>query len=311
MKKLISFCIPCFNEEKNINLLYENLKKEINPLRKKYDFEIIFEDNDSTDNTIELLKTIAAHDKEVKIILNMRNFGAMKNSGYIMFQASGDAVIGLPCDLQVPLDLIPDYLNAWESGYQVVLGQIVSSAEKKGMFKMRSLYYRIMDAFSDVPQLDHVTGAGLFDKSAIELIESLNEPEPNFRYLVTELGLRYKLIPYIQPKRVGGKSSYNIYNYFNQAIDSFTEVSRKPIRCITWIGIFFTLLSLLYIGLVIVYKIVFWNTFQLHIWLLIGILFFACSVQIFFLGMLGEYLNVLLRRNIKRPMVVEKERINF
>lgn len=311
MKKLISFCIACFNEEKNITLLYEKLKKEIDPLRKKYDFEIIFEDNDSIDNTVELLKAIATQDKEVKLILNTRNFGAMKNSGYIMFQASGDAVIGFPCDLQVPLNLIPDYLNAWESGYQVVLGQIASSAEKKGMFKLRSLYYRIMDAFSDVPQLDHVTGAGLFDKSAIELIESLNEPEPNFRYLVTELGLKYKLIPYIQPKREHGKSSYNIFRYFNQAIDSFTEVSRKPIRYITNIGIILMIFSGIYNIAIIIYKLCNWNSFQLHVWLLIGIVVFMYSGQIFFLGLIGEYINILLKRTIKRPMIVEKERINF
>lgn len=310
-RKLVSFCIPCYNEGENVELLYTKLQKELIPLREKYDFEIIFEDNASTDDTVRRIKRIAYNDISVKIILNARNFGAMKNSGYIMFQAQGDAVIGLPCDLQVPLNLIKKYLQYWEEGYEVVLGQIEESKESKIMFKIRSLYYKIMDQFSDIPQLYHVTGAGLFSRKALDLIESLNEPEPNFRYLVTELGLKYKLIPYIQPIRENGKSSYSLLKYFNQAIGTFTEVSRKPIRYITNIGIIFMSLSGIYNIVIIIYKLIHWNSFQLHNWLLYGILLLICSVQIFSLGLIGEYINILLKRNVKRPMVIEKERINF
>lgn len=310
-KKLVSFCIPCFNEGQNVIVMYRKLQNEICALRAKYNFEIIFEDNASTDETIELLRKLADQDKEVKVILNSRNFGPMKNGSYIMFQAQGDAVIGLPCDLQVPLELIKDYLNYWESGYPVVLGQISSSKESKSMFKTRSLYYSIMNAFSDVPQLYHVTGSGLFDKSALQLIKSLNDPEPNFRYLVTELGLKYKLIPYIQPQREYGRSSYSLSKYFNQAVDSFTEVSRKPLRYITNLGIVLMVLSIIYTLGTIICRFVFGNTFQLYTWLFMGIILLICSIQVFCIGLVGEYINILLKRNISRPMIIETERINF
>lgn len=310
-KKLISFCIPCFNEGENITEMYHKLQKEILPLSNQYKFEIIFEDNASTDNTVELLEKLAYQDKSVKVILNSRNFGSMKNSGYIMFQARGDAVIGMPCDLQVPLELIKDYLAFWENGYQVVMGQICYSNENKKMFKLRSLYYKIMDCFSDVSQPYHVTGAGLFDRTALDLIQSLNEPEPNFRYLVTELGLNYKLVPYTQPIRKSGKSSYNISSYFNQAVDSFTEVSRKPLRYITNIGIVLVILSFLFTIGTTLFKLFNWYTFSLKYWLLFGFVFIICSFQIFFIGIVGEYIRILLKRSIKRPIVVEKKRINF
>lgn len=239
-KKLISFCIPCFNEEDNILEFYHRLCKEIEQLKAQYNFEIIFEDNASSDTTPKLLRELSQRDKNVKVILNSRNFGPMKNGAYIMFQAQGDAVIGYPCDLQVPLDLIKEYIHYWEEGYEAVVGQIVSSKEKKIMFSIRTLYYSIMDHFSDHAQLYHVTGTGLYDKRALEQIYNLNEPEPDFRFLITELGLKYKLIPYEQPRRKSGKSSYTIIKYFNQAVDSFVEVSRKPIRYITNLGICLT-----------------------------------------------------------------------
>lgn len=310
-KKLISFCIPCYNESENVELLYQKLKLEIATLREKYDFEIIFEDNASTDDTILKLRKLAEGDKEVKVILNARNFGPMKNGSYIMFQANGDAVIGLPCDLQVPLEIIKDYLVEWENGFDVVLGQIVSSEESKLMYKIRTLYYSIMDKFSDIPQLYHVTGSGLFDKKVLELIESLKEPEPNFRYLVTELGLKYKLIPYVQPQRQHGKSSYNVYKYYNQAVDTFTEVSKKPLRYITNVGVICSTLSVVCIMITLIYKMFNWNTFEIMSFLGVEILFLFSAIQIFCIGMLGEYINIVLKRLVYRPMVVEKERINF
>lgn len=310
-KKLISFCIPCYNESGNIELMYNKLKSKLEELREKYEFEVIFEDNKSTDDTVDLLRELAEKDKEVKVILNARNFGAMKNSGYIMFQAKGDAVIGLPCDLQVPLELIKDYLSAWEEGYDVVLGQIESSEESTLMYSVRSLYYKIMDEFSEIPQLYHVTGAGLFDKKALELIESLAEPEPNFRYLVTELGLKYKLIPYVQPQRQHGKSSYNVYRYYNQAVDTFTEVSKKPLRYITNIGVMFIIVSALCIVVTLGYKALYWNAVKIAQILIIEILFLFGAIQIFCIGMLGEYIHIILKRLVYRPMVVEEERINF
>lgn len=310
-KKLISFCIPCFNEEGNIIEFYKRLSKELESLKHKYNFEIIFEDNASTDNTFKLLQELAQKDRNVKVILNKRNFGPMRNGAYIMFQAHGDAVIGYPCDLQVPLDLIKKYIFYWENGYEVVIGQIATSKEKKIMFNIRTLYYSIMDYFSDVKQLYHVTGTGLYDKKALQLIYDLDEPEPDFRFLITELGLKYKLIQYEQPCRKAGKSSYSIKSYYNQAVDSFVEVSRKPIRYITNFGVFLTCFTSIFNICLVLFKIKHRNTFSIFKLLPFSILSFILSIQVFCMGLLGEYINVLLKRNVKRPMIIERERINF
>lgn len=310
MKKKVSICIPCYNEGENVVNIYNLLSDELHKL-SRYDYEILFEDNCSSDDTQKKLRELAAKDKKVKVIINAKNFGAMKNSGYIMFQATGDAIIGMPCDLQTPVDLIPRYIELWEQGNQVVLGQIVQSGESKLMFSLRGLYYRIIDVCSENKELRHVTGCGLFDREAINLIESLGEPEPNFRYLVTELGLKVALIPYVQEKRKSGKSSYNFVRYLNQAIQTLVSTSKLPLRFATMTGFVLSGISLL-IGLVyLIYKLVFWESFDAGMApVLIGVFFWG-SFQLFFIGILGQYIGEILTRVTKRPLVVEKERINF
>lgn len=310
-KKKISICVPCYNEAENVGLIYEALKNEMTKLLDKYTYEIIFEDNCSTDGTQEKLRNIAQQDRNVKVILNIKNFGAMKNSGYIMFQATGDAIIGMPCDLQTPVNLLPRYIELWEQGNQVVLGQIAQSNESGLMYHIRGLYYRIIDFCSENKELRHVTGCGLFDKSAINLIASLNEPEPNFRYLVTELGLKVALIPYVQEKRKGGKSSYNFIRYFNQALQTLVSTSRLPLRLATVVGFILSGISLV-IGLVyLIYKLVHWDSFDAGTApILIGVFFWG-AFQLFFIGILGQYIGEILTRVTKRPLIVENERINF
>ncbi len=310
MKKKISICIPCYNEEKNIEKLYPDLIIELEK-NDKYEFEIIFEDNDSTDQSQKILKEIAKEDKRVKLILNKKNVGPMKNGAYIMFQATGDAVIGFPCDLQTPVNILKDYIDAWEKGYEVVLGQIASSKERSLMFFMRSLYYKIIDICSDTSQLDHVTGAGLFDKSVIKCIQSLGEPNPNFRYIITELGFNYKLIPYEQKNRVNGRSSYNIWKYLNQAIDSFVEVCKKPIRMATIIGAIGLLLNTI-VGIgVLIFNFIHGSHFTILNSVVIFLLIEFGFLHLFFIGLIGEYLKGIMDRIVKRPLVLEKERINF
>lgn len=309
MKK-ISICIPCYNEGENVNKMYDLLLTELRKMQK-YDYEILFEDNCSTDDTQKRLRKLAFVDKKVKVIINAKNFGPMKNSGYIMFQATGDAIIGMPCDLQTPVELLPKYIELWEQGNQVVLGQIAQSNENKLMFHMRGLYYSIIDMCSENKELRHVTGCGLFDKKAIDLIASLDEPEPNFRYLVTELGLKVALIPYVQEKRASGKSSYNFIKYFNQALQTLVSTSKLPLRFATVAGILLSGISFL-VGLIyLIYKLIYWDSFDAGMApVLIGVFFWG-SFQLFFIGILGQYIGEILTRVTKRPLVVESERINF
>lgn len=309
MKK-ISICIPCYNESENVKIIYQKISEVMASL-PAYNYEIIYEDNCSTDNTQDILRLLAQKDKKVKVILNARNFGAMKNSGYIMFQGTGDAIVGMPCDLQTPVDLIPRYIELWESGNQVVLGQIVGSEESKIMFGLRGLYYKIIDLCSENKELKHVTGCGLFDKQAISLIQSLEEPEPNFRYLITELGLKVALIPYTQQSRKTGKSSYNFIKYFSQALQTLVSTSRIPLRFATVAGGLCSGISFL-IGIAyLIYKLLYWETFETGMAPVIIGVFFCASFQLLFIGILGEYIGEILTRVTKRPLVVESERINF
>ena len=309
MKK-ISICIPCFNEGENTDNIYGLLIQELSTI-EKYDYEIIFEDNCSTDTSQERLRNLAAKDKRVKVILNARNFGAMKNSGYIMFQATGDAAIGMPCDLQTPVNLIHRYIELWENGNEVVLGQKVGSEESKILYGLRSIYYWIIDKCSDNKEIKQVTGCGLFDKKALKLIESLNEPEPNFRYLITELGLKVALVPYIQKSRKSGKSSYNFISYFYQALQTLVSTSKLPLKLATIVGFILSGISFL-IGIIyLIYKLIFWDSFEVGMApILIGIFFWG-AFQMFLIGILGQYVGEILTRVTKRPLVVERERINF
>lgn len=291
-------------------LIYEKISKTLEAL-SDYNYEIIYEDNCSTDNTQEILRLLASKDKRVKVILNAKNFGPMKNGSYIMFQGTGDAIIGMPCDLQTPVDLIPRYIELWEGGSQVVLGQIIKSEESRIMFGLRGLYYKIIDLFSENKELKHVTGCGLFDKESIALIQSLEEPEPNFRYLVTELGLKVTLVPYVQKKRKHGKSSYNFIKYFAQAIQTLVSTSRKPLRLATIIGSLFSCISFLTGIVYLIYKILYWDTFEPGMTPVIISVFFCSSFQLLFIGISGEYIGEILAKVTKRPLVVESERINF
>lgn len=307
--KTISICIPCYNEEANIKPLLLDLDKELRPLRKKYNFEIIVEDNASTDSSFEELQKLLPVIEGLKVIKNISNYGPMKNGAYIMFQATGDAAIGLPCDGQVPLSLIAEYLYYWEQGFQVVFCQIEKSEEPAFMFRLRSAYYAIMNIFSYHNELAHVTGSGLFDKKVLDIIGRLNEPEPNFRYLVTELGFKYKVIPYIQQNRKYGRSSYSIIAYYNQAVDSFVAVGNKPIRYILNFGV--TLTALSFIGLIYI-TISYQNAGEngLIIFLL-AVVIFLLSVIILLIGLIGEYIGDCLKRLKHRPLVIEECRTGF
>ncbi len=308
--KHISVMTPCYNEEGNVENIYHAVREEFGKL-PQYTYEHIFIDNYSTDRTRQILRKLAAQDKNVKVIFNARNFGPNRSGSYGMLQGSGDALICIVCDMQDPPEMIPSFLEKWEEGYKVVLGQKKKSKENILMFQVRKLYYRIMDWLSDTPQYEGVTGYGLFDREVLETIGWMDDPDPYIRGLVPELGYKTYLLAYTQNRREFGKSSYNFNRYFDFAVTGLTHVSKKPLRIATLAGFAMSGLSFLIALAYLVLKLLFWYEFTMGTApILIG-MFMLGSIQLAFIGVIGEYVGAILTRVTKRPMVVEEERINF
>ena len=309
MKK-ISLFTPCFNEEENVKQLYEKVT-EVMAALPQYSYEYIFIDNHSNDKTPQILREIAASDKRVKVIFNLRNFGPSRSGSYGFFQTSGECSICLACDFQDPPELIPEFLKKWEEGYKVVWGKKSGSSEKKLMYWIRCLYYKLIEGMADSQQYENVTGFGLYDKEVMDLLRKANDPTPNFRNMVGQYGYSVGMVEYFQPKREKGKSSYNFFRYFNVAMNSMITTSRAPLRIATYLGFGIAGISFI-IGVVyLVLKLVFWNSFNIGMAPLIIGLFFLGAVQITFIGILGEYISEILARLMNRPLVVEEERVNF
>lgn len=309
MKK-VSLCVPCYNEELNIPLVYEALSSEMQKL-PQYDYEIIFEDNASTDSSPQILKELAKNDKRVKVILNTRNFGPSRSGKNCCFNATGDVLISVAADLQNPVSMIPIFLNYWEQGFLVVMGQKNKSKENFIKYRLRHLYYNIIQKFSDIPQIANITGFGAIDAKVYHKIYKMNEYEMSIRHLLAELGYEIKLVPYTQEKRKYGKSSYNLWRSLDFSISSLVNTSYLPLRLTTIIGLVCSLFSLLTGVIYLIFKIINWNSFNAGITPLILLVCFLGSVQLFFLGILGEYVTNILRKVTRREIVIEKERINF
>jgi glycosyltransferase involved in cell wall biosynthesis len=310
MTKKISIVTPCFNEEFNVEPLYEKVKIEMAKL-SNYTYEHIFIDNYSTDSTLVKLKRIASVDKHVKIIVNARNFGHIKSPYYGMLQADGDVVISLVSDLQDPPELISEFIKKWEEGYKIVVGVKEKSEENIIMFSIRKLFYKIIDRISDTSQIQNFTGFGLYDRQFMDVLRNIQEPYPYFRGLVSEMGFSICQIPYLQPKRSKGNTKNNFFTLYDTAMLGFTSHSKVPLRMSSFIGFVVAFLSILVATIYLIYKILFWDNFQVGIApLVIGFFFFG-GVQLFFLGIIGEYISAILTQVKNRPLVIEKERINF
>ncbi len=308
--KHVSVMTPCYNEEGTIRLLYQAVKEQFDALTQ-YTYEHIFIDNCSTDHSREILRQLAAEDHNVKVILNARNFGPNRSGTYGMMQGTGDVLICIVCDLQEPPEMIPVFLKKWEEGYKVVLGQKTKSRENPVMFQVRKLYYKVMDLLSDTEHLENVTGYGLYDKEVLKTIQWMDDPDPYIRGLVTQLGYKWCLVEYTQLQRQAGKSSYNFNRYFDFAMTGLTHVSRKPLRILTMSGVLLSITSFALALLFLIRKLLNWYSFDMGMApVLIG-MFLLGSVQILFLGILGEYIGAILLKVTKRPMVIEEERINF
>ncbi|MFH0855125.1 MAG: glycosyltransferase family 2 protein [Candidatus Omnitrophota bacterium] len=309
MKK-ISVITACYNEEANILELYSQVKAVFNSL-PGYSYEHIFIDNFSQDRTVDILRDIARADNNVKVIINARNFGQVRTGAYAMLQAGGNAVINLVADLQDPPFLIKDFIRKWEEGNKIVIGVKTGAKENPFMFAARKLFYKLLNALSENKQIENFTGFGLYDKTIIEALREIEDPYPYLRGLIPEISSEIAIIEYVQPRRKEGVTKNNFYTLFDMAMLGIVNNSKVPLRLAVFIGMVFSLIFFL-IGLAyLIYKLIFWDNFQLGIAPLIVGVFFFFSVQLVFIGVLGEYVGAIYTQVKKRPLVIERERINF
>ena len=308
--KTISIVTPCFNEEHNVHEHYERVRAVMASL-PRYQYEHIFIDNGSRDNTVAVLKFIAQVDRNVKVIANTRNFGPVRSPMHALQQAHGDAVIGLAADMQDPPELIADFIREWEKGFPVVIGVKKTSEESRLVYWLRSQYYGLVNRLSDVQTYAQFTGFGLYDRRVMDLIRSFNDPFPYFRGMIADIGLPHAEVEFNQPRRKKGVSKHSLFNLYEIAMLGITSLSKVPLRLVTFTGFFLSMLSVL-TGLgYLVYKLIYWNRFSAGMApVVIGFFLFG-SIQLFFMGLIGEYIGAIHTQVQKRPLVIEKERINF
>ena len=310
MKK-ISVLIPCYNEAENVGPISRAVTEILEKELPQYDYELVFIDNDSTDGTRDIIRGLCADNPRIKAILNARNFGQFNSPYYGMLQVTGDCVIEMVADFQDPVEMIPKYIHEWEKGYKIVIGIKTSSKENRLMYWLRSCYYKTIKKLSDVEQIEHFTGSGLYDREFIEVLRNLDDPTPFLRGIVAELGYRRKEIPYEQPRRRAGKTHNNFYRLYDAAMLSVTSYTKAGLRLATIFGSICAVVSMLIAMVYLVMKLIWWDRFPAGMApMLIGMLFLG-SVQLFFIGFLGEYVMSINQRVMKRPLVIEEERINF
>ena len=305
----ISIVTPTFNEDQNIQKLCSDIKKEMEKL--SLDYEHIIIDNSSTDNTIKILKEICNEDKKIKVIINSKNYGHIKSPFYGILQTTGDACILMASDFQDPVELIPEYIEKWKKGSKIVLGEKIKSEESSTIFSARKLFYKFLNKISETKLSENTTGSGIFDKTVVEKLRKINDPYPYFRGLLNEIGETVETVKFNQPNRLLGKTKNNFFTLYDIGMLGIVKHSRMPLRFMILIGFLSSLISFGIAIFYLIYKILFWNSFELGIApLVIGIFLFA-SIQILLIGIIGEYIGIILLHQRNMPLVVEKERINF
>lgn len=310
-RKKISILIPCYNEEENVVPMSGKLTELMGGELGQYEYEILFIDNDSTDNTRQFLREICSRDKHVRAIFNAKNFGQFNSPYYGIMQTTGDCAIMLCCDFQDPLERLPDMVREWEKGYKIVVMQKTSSRENGLLYFLRSCYYRLLKRFSQVDQIEHFTGFGLYDREFLDILRELKDPLPFLRGIVAELGYKVKIIPYEQERRRAGKTHNNFSTLYDAAMLSFTSYTKVGLRVATFLGFGVALLSF---GVGVVYlilKMIYWERFDAGTAPMVIGMFFLGAVILIFLGIMGEYILTINRRIMNRPLVIEEERINF
>jgi glycosyltransferase involved in cell wall biosynthesis len=308
--KLLSIVSGCFNEAGNVEELVARVTKVMSTL-PRYDYEQIIIDNASTDGTQEILRKLTAGNPRLKVILNARNFGHIRSPFYGILQGRGEAVIFLASDLQEPPELLPDFIKKWEEGAKAVVAIKDSSAESPLFFAVRRLYYRLVEGLAETRTIQNFTGFGLYDRVIMEYCRELNDPYPYFRGLIAEIGLPVEKVSYHQPLRTRGFTKNNLYTLYDMAMLGITNFSKVPLRLAAMLGFASAIICLIVALCYLIYKLLFWYDLPIGTApMVIGIFFFA-SVQLFFIGILGEYIGAIHTQVLKRPLVVEKERINF
>ena len=310
-KKRISVMIPCYNEEENARPIYTAVKDQLTQNCPSYDYEILFIDNKSQDQTRKILRDICAEDSNVKAIFNVKNFGQFSSPYYALLQTSGDCTITMCADFQDPPELIPQFVAAWEEGYKIVIGRKTKSRENPLLYWARGIYYKMLRKMSSTEIIEQFTGFGLYDKSFVETLRQLNDPTPFMRGLVAELGPERKEIEYEQPKRRAGKTHNNFFTLYDAAMLSFTSYTKSGLRIATFAGFIIAFLSFLFGMVYLVLKLLFWNSFTAGYAPMMISVFFLGGLLLSFLGFLGEYVMAINIRVMNRPLVVEEERINF
>ena len=310
MKKKISIILPCYNEKDNILPLIAAIQREMAKV-PQYAYEICFIDNDSIDGTRAVLEEVCTKGSHIRAIFNAKNFGQIRSPFYGLLQMDGDAVIIMASDFQDPPELISRYIASWQQGAKIVIGIKEQSDENKIVRGIRSLYYYLIRKMSSVEQINHCTGSGLYDRSFVEFLRQLDDPIPFLRGIIAEYGSHIVKIPFRQPKRRSGKSKNNWYSLFDVAMLSFTSYTKVGLRIATFVGFFFSALTMMAAVFYLVYKLLYWDTFQAGMAPVVIGMFFLGSVQLFFLGFLGEYVMSISYRIMHKPLVIEERRLNF
>jgi len=307
----ISIMVPTFNEEDNVVPLSDAIIREFEMNLPQCDYEILFIDNCSKDSTQEKIAALCKQNNKIKAIFNSKNFGQNNSPYHGMLQTTGDCTICMCADFQDPVEMIPKFVKEWENGYKIVCGIKITSRENKIVRLLRTIYYKLIKKLSDVEQIEHFTGFGLYDKSFIETLRNLNDPTPFLRGIVAELGPERKEIPYEQPRRRAGKSSNNWYSLYDLAMLSFTSYTKIGLRIVTLAGFIFSIMGFLIAIAYLIMKLVNWQNFSAGMApILIGVFMFG-SVQLFITGFLGEYVMSINTRVMNRPLVIEEKRLNF
>ncbi len=305
----ISIITPTYNEIENIEKLYLEVKEEFNKLKCEYEHIII--DNNSSDGTIDKIKNLASNDKNLKIIINSKNYGHIRSPYYGLLQSSGDASILMASDFQDPINLIPKYIEEWKKGKKIVLGEKISSDENKIKFSLRKLFYDFLNNISETKLTKNTTGSGIFDRSIVDKLKTINDPYPYFRGLLSEIGEQISTIRFNQPVRLHGETKNNISTLYDIGILGVVKHSRKPLRFMVLIGFLCSAISLTIALFYLIYKLLFWNSFTLGLAPIVIGIFIVSSIQITLLGLVGEYIGIILLHQRNLPLVIEKERINF